>query len=96
MSWRYLTFQNYSFHGRCYTNYAEFTKQLQKANLILPDVLTARDSAIRKLELLNDGLIPGGAKEKHLGSFNTEESDDNKEPLVNEIPLQRKLIINFL
>lgn len=52
-------------------------KQLQKANLLLPDVLTARDSAVRKLELLNDGPIPpGGLGEKHLGSFYTEESDD--------------------
>lgn len=39
-------------------------QQLQKANLIVPDILISRDSAIRKLDLILEGPIPGGMEEK--------------------------------
>ena len=44
----------------------ELQKVLQTAALILPDVLTARDSALRKLSLIQSGPLPGGQEERLL------------------------------
>lgn len=43
-------------------------KGLQKHYLILPDVLTLRDAAIRKLEVMAIMAVPGGEEEKFLQS----------------------------
>jgi len=40
-------------------------QQIQKDNFILPDILTARDSATRKLDLILDGPIPGGIEDNY-------------------------------
>ena len=41
-------------------------KLFQKSNLILPDVLTAKDSAMEHLKIMKDLHIPGGKEEKNL------------------------------
>jgi len=51
-------------------------QQLQNDNLILPDVLTARDSATRKLDLILDGPIPGGIEDKYLSSCDIDVDED--------------------
>ncbi len=39
---------------------------LQKSHLVLPDVITLRDAAIRKMEIVMHGPMPGGSEEKGL------------------------------
>lgn len=39
---------------------------LQKSHLVLPDVITLRDAAIRKMEIVMRGYMPGGSEEKGL------------------------------
>jgi hypothetical protein len=43
-----------------------FQKLLQKSNLILPDVLTAKDSAVENLKIMKDIAVPGGKEELNL------------------------------
>lgn len=65
-------------------------QQLQRANLILPDVLTSRDSAIRKLDLILEGPIPGGMEEKNVESCNVEvDEDENEIECLNNISIHR-------
>ena len=46
--------------------FTSLQKGLQKSYLILPDVLTLRDAAIRKLEVMAIMAVPGGEEEKCL------------------------------
>lgn len=39
---------------------------LQKSHLVLPDVITLRDAAVRKMEIVMHGYMPGGSEEKGL------------------------------
>lgn len=65
-------------------------QQLQKANLIIPDVLTSRDSALRKLDLILEGPIPGGVEEKNAGSNNDEiDEDKNEIKCLNNVSIHR-------
>lgn len=48
--------------------FTSLQKGLQKPYLILPDVLTLRDAAIRKLEIMAIMAVPGGEEEKFLRS----------------------------
>lgn len=48
--------------------FTSLQKGLQKPYLILPDVLTLRDAAIRKLEIMAIMPVPGGEEEKFLHS----------------------------
>ena len=41
-------------------------KLFQNSNLILPDVLTAKDSAMEHLKIMKDLPIPGGKEEQIL------------------------------
>ena len=41
-------------------------KLFQKSNLILPDVLTAKDSAMENLKIMKDIPVPGGKEELNL------------------------------
>lgn len=45
--------------------FTSLEKGLQKSDLILPDVVTLRDGALRKLELMKDSPFPGGMEEKY-------------------------------
>lgn len=56
------------------TIFTSLQKGLQKPYLILPDVLTLRDAAIRKLEIMTNMAVPGGEEEKFLRS---EQRKDN-------------------
>lgn len=65
-------------------------QQLQKDNLILPDVLTARDSATRKLDLILDGPIPGGIEDKYLSPCDIDVDEDTDDiENVNDVPSPR-------
>lgn len=65
-------------------------QQLQKDNLILPDVLTARDSATRKLDLILDGLLPGGIEDRYLSLYDIDVDEDTDEiDNVNDVPSPR-------
>ena len=44
----------------------DMQKGLQKAHLILPDVLTLRDAAVRKIEMVMNAPMPGGSEELAL------------------------------
>jgi len=65
-------------------------QKLQKDNLILLDVLTARDSAIRKLDLILDGPIPGGIEDKYLSPCDIDVDEDTDEiDNDNDVPSPR-------
>lgn len=68
----------------------QFLQELQKANLIIPYVIISRDSALRKLNLILEGLISGGVEEKNVGSCNDEVNEDE-----NEIECQYMEIISI-
>jgi hypothetical protein len=57
----------------------ELHKLFQTASLILPDVLTVRDSALRKLNIISNAPMPGGQEEKILATFNDNNSEDTEE-----------------
>lgn len=46
--------------------FTSMQKGLQKAHLILPDVLTLRDAAVRKIEMVMNAPMPGGSEELAL------------------------------
>ena len=56
-------------------------KTLQCSGLILPQVLEARDSAVTKLKMMQDGLLPGGLEE-----------DDEDEPDQDAHATARRVI----
>lgn len=51
-------------------------KLFQKSNLILPDVLTTKDSAMEHLKVMKDLPIPGGKEEQNLENNSHEEDCD--------------------
>lgn len=51
-------------------------KSFQSTNLILPDVLTVRDNALRKLSIIRNGPLPGGHEEKFVSNNSTDNTDD--------------------
>ena len=55
------------------TIFKTLQKLFQKSNLILPDVVTAKDSAIENLKVMKDIPVPGGKEEQYL-----EEEDDDQ------------------
>ena len=54
----------------------DLQKSFQSANLILPDVLTVRDNALRKLSIIRNGPLPGGHEEKFVSNNSTDNTDD--------------------
>lgn len=55
-----------SFMHDVYSVFTSLQKGLQKSHLILPDVMTLRDAATRKLKVIIDGPTPGGEEERIL------------------------------
>ena len=59
-------------------------KNLQSDDLILTDVITCRDTAIRKLDFMSNAPYPGGCEEKYLEdekrAMQESENDDEVEP----------------
>ena len=56
--------------------YQTLQKQFQRDDLIMPDVLTCRDSALRKFQLLENGPYPG--KREVASQFRSiDDSDSN-------------------
>ena len=49
-------------------------QKLQKSELLILDVLTARDTALRELDIIRHGPIGGGKEEKY-GMSNDDESE---------------------
>ena len=52
-------------------------KIFQKSYLILPDVITARDSSVENLKIIDQMPIPGGKEEDHLRKLQ-EDSANNE------------------
>ena len=50
-------------------------KLFQKSNLILPDVLAAKDSAVEHLKIMKDLSIPGGKGEQNLENRHEDDCD---------------------
>ena len=50
--------------GDVTADFQRLQKRLQQSDLILPDVLETRNSAIRQLTLMRSGPSPGGLEEK--------------------------------
>ena len=48
------------------TIFKELQKKFQKSQLIILDVMTARETALRELHLMEEGPIAGGMEEKHM------------------------------
>ena len=48
------------------TIFKELPKKFQKSQLIILDVMTARETALRELHLMEEGPIAGGMEEKHM------------------------------
>ena len=48
------------------TIFKELQKKSQKSQLIILDVMTARETGLRELHLIEEGPIAGGMEEKHL------------------------------
>jgi hypothetical protein len=69
----------------------------QRDNLIIPDVLTLRDAAIRKLDVVLKGSMPGG-KEEHILASSEEQIEQSKgkeslrqhlrEPRLASVPIR--------
>ncbi len=53
---------------------AKSSLKLQKSSLLILDVLTARDTALREFDIIKDGPIGGGKEEKY-GMSNDDESE---------------------
>lgn len=49
-----------------YDVFTDLQMGLQKSHLILPDILTLRDAALRKFDVMSSGPFPGGEEEKSL------------------------------
>ena len=47
------------------TIFKELQKKLQKSQLIILDVMTARETALRELHLMEEGPIAGEMEEEH-------------------------------
>ena len=50
-------------------------KLFQKSNLILPDVLTTKDSAMENLKIMKDLPIPGRKEEQNLENRHEDDCD---------------------
>ena len=61
-------------------------KIYQKSYLILPDVITARDSSVENLKIMDQMPIPGGKEEDHLSKLQ-EDSTNNEAGEKREIIL---------
>ena len=64
--------------------FRQLQKQLQRSDLIMPDILTCRDSAIRKLQLMEQGPYPGGFEYKLLQDMSVQEPADKDNLYVQE------------
>ena len=65
----------------------DLQKNLQKGHFILPEVITFKNNALRRLKLIQDGPYPGGKEEKlSSDSTNKEETntDEENENLLDE------------
>lgn len=54
-------------------------KIFQKSNLILPDIITARDSTVENLKIMSEMPIPGGKEENHLKKLQEDSETNNAE-----------------
>lgn len=61
-------------------------QNLQKGNLILPDVITLRNNAIRKLRLIVDNPYPGGYEEKMVKSNNSKNIEEQEDDDMGDEP----------
>ena len=60
----------------CSSIFRQHQKQSQRSDLILLDILTCRDSAVRKLTLMELGLYPGGYECSILENVNVQKAGD--------------------
>lgn len=73
--------------------FTNLQKGLQKSNLVLPDVLTLRDIAVRKFNILVSGPMPGGKEEEAINRnkqnnvtiHNHLAAEENMEQIYSEI-----------
>jgi hypothetical protein len=78
------------------TIFKELQKKFQKSQLIILDVMTARETALRELNLMREGPITGGMEEKHMikdGQDDTSRHSRSNSAIRSEILLSA---INFL
>lgn len=61
-----LKFKLTAFMHDIYSIFTSLQKGLQKSFIILPDVITLRDAAVRKFDVVAAGPMPGGEEEKAL------------------------------
>ena len=54
-------------------------KIFQKSYLILPDVITARDSSVENLKIMDQMPIPGGKEEDHLRKLQEDSANNEAE-----------------
>ena len=66
---------NYERHSSYLSNAA---KQLHNGNLIMPDVITCRDIALRKLTIMEAGPYPGGYEFESEAATCNQVSDPTK------------------
>ena len=72
----------------------ELQKNLQKGRLILPDVLTLKQNALRKLKLMLHGPYPGGQEEKFpLHQKNVQDNTNNEENDRKRRKISHSLVI---
>jgi len=60
-------------------------KLFQKSNMILPDILIARDAAMRKLDMLATGPWPGGKEEQLLADISKNFSQNTSDSAATNI-----------
>ena len=56
--------------------FRQLLKQLQRSDLIMTDILTCRDSAVRKLKLMELGTYHGGFECSVLENVNVQRAGD--------------------
>lgn len=79
-TWKNNSFQKWmtSLMGDVLDIFRVMQQQMQRNDLILPDVLTCRDAAVRKLTLMEEKPFPGKREEKA-----TENDDENYEEVCH-------------
>lgn len=74
--------------------FTNLQKGLQKSNLVLPDVLTLRDIAVRKFNILVSGPMPGGKEEEAINR-NKQNNVTIHSHLAAEENVEQRVTLNF-
>lgn len=65
-------------------------QRLIRYNQIIPNILTSREGAIRKIDIILDGPIPGGTEQTNYGFCDdVVDEDQNEIECVNKISVNR-------